>query len=764
MLEARSSDRPGRTIASERKVASARTRLFPLLCAVFFLSGFSALVYQTAWQRMLGLFAGSDAVAATLVVGAFLFGLGVGSLAGAFVADRLSYRGATVGFGLCEIGIGLFALVSDLVLDDLLFRYVVPLNPSAFLVAMTVLAALFLPTLLMGMSLPLLARAAVNRIETASRRIGLLYGVNTFGAAMGAGLGGFLLIGNMGYTGAVALGAIINLGVGAAALLLSGRAPAAPAAPTAAATDLPGRRRLLLGWSAAVFISGFLIISLEIVWFRLVGAMMESTAYSFALVLAVFLVGDAAGVLFGARIAPRIESPRRIFMLQQAGMALLAIGGLLVVYWGHVALDLAGWFIVDSAYRQFGSLGGELKLLAWLILASVCILPAAFLLGMSFPIAQKAVQQDLGEVGRRVGYIQLANILGNTAGALVTGLVLLHLIGTGGTLLLIGLAGFLFAVALVEDHRRPWTIGVATAVGLCLLFLPNNRALWAGIHGSPVERALVREDRTGVAVVMDAPEATVPGAHALYVGGRWQSQMNPYSPVQGALGLLASLVHPDPRSILVVGYGGGGSVWATTANPATEKIHVVEIVQPVIEAVRDYVVANPEAMPDAMADPRVRLTIADGRHHMLVDPETYDVIVAEAIVPESAHSGLLFSIEFFQQVRDRLKPGGICVEWAPTQRTINTFRHVFPYVIRTGNALIGSMEPVDFSLEAFATRLQGDAQGHLAAGGWKAEDVMAWLTSKPLQRWTPADPPPPDDINTDLFPKDEYYLNNGRRW
>lgn len=762
MLEARPSR--GARRAAPTWLAALGQRTFPLLCAVFFLSGFSALVYQTAWQRMLGLFAGSDAVAATLVVGAFLFGLGVGSLAGAFVADRLSDRGAILGFGLCELGIGAFALASDLVLDELLFRYVVPLNPSAATVALTVLGALLVPTLLMGMSLPLLARAAVHRIETASSRIGLLYGVNTFGAAVGAGLGGFLLIGNMGYVGAVGLGAAINLAVGALALLLALRLR-----PAGGAAGFPARvagksSSLLWGWCLAVFASGFLIISLEIVWFRLVGAMMQSTAYSFALVLALFLLGDAAGILWGARVVRWVSSPRRLFMFQQAGMALLAIGAILLVYLAHTRLDLASWYVLDAAYRQLGSLGGEAKLLAWLLLAGFCVVPAAFLLGMSFPIAQKAVQQELGEVGRRVGFIQLANILGNTAGALVTGLVLLHVVGTAGTLLLVGLAGFLFAVALADEHRRAWTVGVAAALGLCLILLPDNRALWAAIHGGKPDRTLVAEDRTGVAVVIDLPEDQVPGAQALYVGGRWQSQMNPFAPVQGALGLLAAHVHPDPKSVLVIGYGGGGSVWAVTSNLTLERIHVVEIVEPVVSVMQAYARRHGGAVPHPLEDPRVDLTIADGRHLLLVSPETYDVIVAEAIVPESAHSGLLFSIEFFEQVRQRLNPGGIVVEWVPTQRTLDTFRHVFPHVVRTGNALLGSNEPIDFSLEAFAARLEGPARAHLKAGGWRAEDVLAWLAAKPVQRWGPDDPPPGDDINTDLFPKDEYYLNNGRRW
>ena len=764
MIEAGRSARMGR---AHDWSAGLRQGAFPLLCAVFLLSGFSALVYQTAWQRMLGLFAGSDAVAATLVVGAFLFGLGVGSLIGALIADRLSTRGSIQGFGLCEIGIGLCALASNYVLNDFLFHVVVPLEPSPTMVALTVVAALFLPTLLMGMSLPLLARAAVSQIETASARIGLLYGINTTGAAIGAGLSGFVLIGHIGYLGTVILGAVINLAVGATAILLGAGMRGEPLTlPVAARRDpaKAGQRRVLLGWSAAVFVSGFLIISLEIVWFRLVGAMMQSTAYSFALVLALFLIADAAGVVWGSRIVGRIASPRRVFMVQQAGMALLALGAILLVYHGHRWLGLAHLYILGDGYHRLGSLGGEAQLLAWGLLGVACIMPSAFLLGLSFPVAQKAVQQDLGEVGRRVGIIQLANILGNTAGALVTGLVLLHVIGTAGTLLLVGLAGLGFALMLAVERHQPWTIATAGALAAVLLLMPGNRALWAGMHGSQADHAMVREDRTGVAVVFDLPDQSIPGAQVLYVGGRWQSRMNPYSPVQGALGLLAAQVHPDPRSILVIGYGGGGSVWAASSNPATERLHVVEIVEPVVGVIHDYAEAKAGSVPNALLDPRVDMTIADGRHQLLISLEEYDVIVAEAIVPESAHSGLLFSVEFFHELREHLKPGGIVVEWAPTQRTVNTFRHAFPYVTRTGNALIGSLEPVEFSLERFEQAMRTTAHPQMVAGGWTPDDVLAWLAKSPVETWTPADPPAEEDINTDLFPKDEYFLNNGRRW
>jgi spermidine synthase len=488
--------------------------------------------------------------------------------------------------------------------------------------------------------------------------------------------------------------------------------------------------------------------------------MMQSTVYAFALVLAVFLLGDAAGIVWGTRILDRLREPRRAFMLLQAAMALLALGAVLLLHAGNAGIGLARWFVLDTAYRVFGPLGGEARLLAWLALALFTVLPPAFLLGMSFPIVQKAVQTDLGLIGRRVGLIQLANILGNTAGALVTGLVLLHFLGTAGTLRLIGLAGLAFALLLLRERRGTPTLALAAALAAAVVLLPGNAALWARVHGVEPGMAIVAEDRTGAALTRSRPDGKVQGADVLFVGGRWQSQMTPFLPVQGAMGALAAGVHPDPKSVLMIGYGGGGTLWAMAGYPALERIEVVEIVAPVVDVMRRYGAARSEAVRRLFDDHRIATTIGDGRHRLLHGQERYDVIVAEAIAPKAAHSGLLFSREFFQQVRERLAPGGLCIEWAATERVVTTFRTVFPYVVRAGDALIGSDTPIPYDPDRLARWLRGPARPHLEAGGWEPEALIAWLSPRPIESWTPADPPS-GEINTDLFPKDEYYLNTG---
>ena len=191
------------------------------LFGLFFLSGAAALIYQTAWHRLLGLFAGADTIAAALVVGAFLLGLGVGSLAGGFYADRLSRRAALIAFALCEVGIAAFAVLSPWLYYDVIYRELLPLSSSRAIIFGVVFAGLLWPTFLMGCSLPFLSKALVRQIAGSAKLIGWLYGLNTLGASVGAFVGGWFLIGTFGFDSAIYIGAVLNLIVATGGLMLA---------------------------------------------------------------------------------------------------------------------------------------------------------------------------------------------------------------------------------------------------------------------------------------------------------------------------------------------------------------------------------------------------------------------------------------------------------------------------------------------------------------------------------------------------------------
>lgn len=726
----------------------------------FFASGFAALLYQVIWQRMLGLFAGSDAVTAALVVGAFLLGLGLGSLVAGLVADRMAPRRAALAFALIEAGIAGFALLSRPFLYDLVVERLGPLLTARWEVFGICFAGLLVPTFLMGLSLPVLAKAVVARIETAASRIGLLYGINTLGAAAGTLIGGFLIVGAIGFEASLQLGAVLNLLAGAAALAVRARLPDAPPRAAAVPADVPAAQPGALGlpaWTLLVFLSGFLIVALEILWVRVLGIAGQGSAYAFPLILGVFLVADGAGLLYGAHWLRRVEDERRAFILLQAWAALFAAAtllGLWLLYdWGPFAAVMG----IDRFRVSAEALG-------WLaLLAVVLIGPPAFLLGMSFPVVQRAVQRDMESVGFRVGIVQLGNIVGNATGSLVCGLVLLHVLGTAGTAVtLVGLAGTMllwWVLRTTRDGRHDAAaIGLAGATAMAVVAFPSNAAWWARIHAvADDHQGLVAEDRSGVAVLR-----LEDGAGPMFITGHTQSRV-PFWPHHVLLGALGPAIHPAPREVMVIGVGSGGTPYAAGWNPETQNVRAIELIQPVYEVIRAYAALYPDSAPAVLArDPRFELAVGDGRREIFVSGRQWDVIEADAILPQTSHSGMLYSVEFLRLVRDSLKPGGMFVQWAPTKRVVASFVSVFPHAVllRPLSVLVGSTSPIPWDREALRARLDSPAFRDWAARAKVDATEFAQMVADPPVIWGPDTPRTGGEVNTDLFPRDEYYLNN----
>ncbi|CAN5269620.1 fused MFS/spermidine synthase [soil metagenome] len=725
-----------------------------ILFSLFFVSGMAALIYQTAWHRLLGLFAGADSIAAALVVGAFLLGLGVGSLVAGLYADRLSRRAALIAFALCEVGIAVFALASPWLYYDVIYRGLLPIASSRALVFAIVFAGLLWPTFLMGCSLPFLSKAVVRRIDGSAQLIGRLYGVNTLGAGIGAFLGGWYLNGTLGFDVTIQIGAALNALVAVGGLLLARRldmtSEESRTAVVAAAPE--GDAGLVRRWALLVFISGFLIVALQIVWYRLIGVLLQSNGYSFSLVLTVFLLGDALGLLVGARTIDRIADARRFFFLMQGLAMAVALAGTWFVYLGIGA----GWLPSTFVERDIVTdKAGDIAMIALLLV--LVVLPASFIMGFSFPVVQKAVQQDIGRLGSRVGYVQLANIVGNSAGSLVGGLFLLDALGTAGTLKLLVAIGLAFSLLQLAGGRGPrWAFAPAAVLAAGLAFFPGGEAFWRRLHGVTTERAIVAEDKTGLSLLkfVGAENAL------LYIQGHTQSRL-PFDTVHNFLGAIGPLTHPAPKRVLVIGSGTGGTPYAAGAHPATERVKVIEIVEPVIETLQRFTSQGGKLGVDRLlAGGKYEIVVADGRHELALDNERYDVIEADAILPKSALSGLLNSQEFFQQVRSKLAPGGIYVQWAPTERSIATFRSVFPHVTMIHPALLGSDRPIPYSREkALALLENAEIDAHFAAAGSNRAELRQWFRDKKIEPLNDGRTVPASSPNTDFFPRDEYYLN-----
>lgn len=749
----------------------------PQLGLAFFASGFAALLCQVAWQRILGLFAGSDTVSAALVVGAFLTGLGIGSIIGARFADRLTRPQAIVAFACAEAGVAGFALISKLFLYDGLAIGASERFDSLGAVFVLCFAGLILPTTLMGASLPLLSRVVATSVEHLAGRIAVLYGLNTVGAGLGALVGGWLILGTIGFEGALRLAAALELAAAGLALSLLPRLrraqadqkiPGATAAPGTGPSVASGVGTVPL-WCALAFASGFVIVALEIVWIRVLGQFGQYNAYMFSTLLGVFLLADGAGMAVGARLVRGTRDPRPGFFLAQGTGFLLALSLLLGLWWFTPMLPAAPDPTWVDAWRLRGPN-------LWLSLGMTVLLvgPPSFLIGLTFPFIQRAVQHDLAQVGARVGWVQLANILGNAAGSLGTGLISLHLLGTAGTIRM--LAAVTLGLLLLwlpfggRASRAGWATATAVAAGLFLM--PGNDSWWRRLHAEQSGQPIVwAEDRSGVAFFRDdtglANRASTSPAKAgtspFFIQGFSQGTI-PFLPVHMLLGAVGPLIHPNPRDLLVIGVGSGGTPWAAGVNPASRNIRAIELVAPVLTTLAEIGRRHPGGAVDRLFnDPRFVLEYGDGRRAVAHDRHRYDVIEADAILTEASQSGMMYSLEFLSLVRERLAPGGLYVQWAPTPRSVETFVAAFPHVLMLQPVaiMVGSNDSIPFDRDALLRRLaEPEVAGRLAIGRAGCCDWAAMMNDAP-RIWGPVSPRTPASL-TDLFPKDEFYLNNPR--
>jgi spermidine synthase len=317
--------------------------------SVCFLSGFAALLYQVVWQRILVIFSGADAYSSTLIVAAFMAGLGVGYLTGGHIADRVSRATALLLFAAAEAAIAAFGLVSRGLYYDVLYERLGAYAFAAPLLSGILFISLLWPTFFMGLSLPLLARALTDRVERAAFTVGSLYAFNTLGAAAGALEATWTILPSVGMDVSLRIAAALNLVCVAIALPFvprlrrrDGGARSALLEPSGTALSLPERawpRLPLPVWTAVFALSGFIALGLEIAWVRLLGVMMKSTTFTFGTLLAIYLAGIGGGALAGSRLAARIARPDITYLMLQAAAGLTA--GLLLVLMMAAAENVA---------------------------------------------------------------------------------------------------------------------------------------------------------------------------------------------------------------------------------------------------------------------------------------------------------------------------------------------------------------------------------------------------------------------------------------
>jgi predicted membrane-bound spermidine synthase len=788
-------------MSAARPATGSERRALAVLLAVFFASGFAALLYQVIWQRLLAIFSGADVFSVTIVVAAFMGGLGCGNFAGGHVADRVSRAACLVLFAAAELAIALFALASKAFYYDLLYGR---LGGSALpmpLLALVLFLAVVWPTFFMGVSLPLLARGLTPSLDAAARVVGSLYGWNTLGAAAGALVTTWLLLRRFDFETCLRIGAALNLACAASVLLLrrglGDRGEEHTSAPTPAPRAAAQGPVFGLGaWLLLYALSGAVALSLEIAWFRVLGVMLKSTSFTFGTLLAIYLTGVASGSLVGSRAVSRgAPRPAARFLALQAGVALWAVLSLALFVWGVDRFEplrpLWRFFggseplriataLQEIALHPFdfwtrlspGAREARLLRDLYVLLPLALIGPPTFLMGLSFPYLQKAVQTDALHLGRRVGWLQTANIAGSLGGSVLTGFVLLPLLGTAGTFRLLAALSGVFVVLWARAQReaawsRPALGAGVAAVVLAVAVLPGASPLWAKLHGAHPGHVLVAEDASGVSLIR--PGGTGQPGHLVFSGGLALSHF-PYGTFGGThtlLGAVPILLHPAPRRVAVIGLGSGDTSFAAGGRPEVEAVETIEIVGSQLDVLRAFERGHGYAgLRVLLSDARFRFFVGDGRTHVRRAADRYDVIEADALRPSSAYAGNLYSLEYFALLRRSLAPGGFAVSWLPTERARDTLVHSFPHVLLLGDVGIGSDSPIAFDRDALLARCDEPRvrDYYRAAGIHLCRLVEEALALAPPVAIGPDQPRPASaDLNSDLFAKDEF-LHDGKSW
>lgn len=661
-------------------------RLSRTLGVLFFCSGFPALLYQLVWQRALFRLFGVNVESVTVIVTAFMLGLGLGSLAGGWLSRRAVPLLPLL--AAIELGTAAFGLASPAVFDAAGEAF---LGASLPVTALVALALVLVPTLLMGATLPVLTAHLVRRTASVGGAVGFLYDVNTLGAGVACLAATAVVFPFLGNLGALRAAAAINVAVAAGAVAIHLRARpgvprAAPAPPRARGEARAGG----LGPAAALALaaaSGLVALSYELFFFRTVSYATGSSASAFALTLGAFLVGLAGGSRRAARRCARgaddaARGARRdVLAAAAAGWLFLPlVGRAAALGWASLAVALA---------------------LVWLVARSW---------GALFPtLAHLAVPAD-ADAGMGTARLYLANILGSAAGSVLTGFVLmdrLTLVGLGQVLAGAGLAcavllGAVVPGAAAGGARRTAAVVAAGAAAVALLprLAPDvlERLLWkADARGKP-RFARVVENRSGIVAV--DPSGTVYG-HGMYDGRFNVDLVHDTNGIVRAYAL--GLVHPAPRDVLVVGLSSGSWAQVVASHPAVRSVTIVEI-NPGYAAL----VAATPAVASLLGNAKVKVEIDDARRWLRRHPERrFDAIVANTTYHFRANASALLSTEFLALLREHLKPGGVAVyNTTGSARVQRTGCLAFPHGVRFSTVLAVSTAPLALDFRAWRAALE----------------------------------------------------------
>ncbi|UCC63766.1 MAG: fused MFS/spermidine synthase, partial [Anaerolineae bacterium] len=676
-------------------------RIFPLV--LFFLSGISGLIYEIAWVRQASLTFGVSVYAYSAVLAAYMGGMALGSY---LLGGRIDRTGRAFRiFAVLQIGIAVLGVISPSVLTSLDGLYAAvarALSPGLGLLTLLRLTLSILvltpPTLLIGATLPVMSRAYAVRRGQVGGDVGRLYAANTAGAVLGCLLTGVFLIRVLGLRETIFLGAALNVFVAVGALWLERRwksriatvqsqhSPSTPAPSprpprrgrrqTPPPMPTPPSRQTLRYVAFGYALSGFVALGYEVVWARILSINTLHAVYSFSLMLTVFLAGLAAGGVLGTWWVRRHRVTLIEFGGLQMGIGLLAIAALFV-FARLPALTIEGLFGGYSIARE---------ILYEMLLAFITLFPPTLLIGLVFPVVSSLYTREQTEqVGLRIGTVNALNTLGSILGSVVSGFVLVPLLGLRNTSLalsalnlLLG-TGALWLVGRTQQRVRWAALPVLGLALVAALVMPPG--LYLGFREGPSEHLVFYKE--GVETTVAVFDVADYNFKVSFVNGRIEVPTDEVSMrAFHLLGHLPPLLRPEARNALVLSFGNGIATGSLDTHHIPT-IDAVDLSPEMIEAAEIYWQEN----YNVLRSPRLHLLVEDARNFLLQTDEQYDIITTDATHPSNASSWALFTREFYELVQGRLSSDGVFMQWLPFhsliesdyQAIIRTFHDVFPH-------------------------------------------------------------------------------------
>ena len=645
---------------------------------LFFLSGCAGLIYEMVWTRLFADILGSTALSMTSVFSVFLLALALG----AYFFGRVPVYGrdALALYGWLEIGVAVSALLtngllifgrtwiaihlptSDLFLVSLLFNLMV----TGLLIG--------LPTLLMGATLPAILNAA-RGWTLPQQAVTQLYGWNTLGAASGVFAAGFFLIWKLGFLLTLSLTMFLNLLVGLTALIL-----ARQEMPEALELSPPQKReeeavrsvpeRLL--WPGLAFLSGFSVLGYEILWGRMAKFLLGDRTLAITSLLFIFITCLGLGSLIAPTLGRifKVGTPRRALQLICGVFLVTALLHLLFVPLASSTIGSQGLTRILPIPNEF---------VRRIVTVWVLILPPVLVLGLVFPLLAWSAREINELPGRVMSRLYLINTMGGVLGAVIASFALSRWMGTlHGFLALTGLLVFAVLFLLARSGQR-WqqAVAVVAAVGFLLAgyAFPDNLVQLR----EDEELLSTSEDEYGVQVLTSTQDQTMRVRNnrlsLIYDLGHWQT-----THAQQMAAHLTVLLASESRDVLNIGTGYGITAGTFTLYQDVQSIETIEILPFLVKEQSRFSEYN----FNYLSDPRVVLEQGDGRHHLITSSRAYDIISVNVLDPYLPGSSSLYTVDFWELVRDHLRPGGVLTQlfWGnDTPLLVKGLKTVFPTVL-----------------------------------------------------------------------------------